>query len=558
MESVFQIGLALTRGETLLAIGSILLIYAFVGYIFSLKLKRADIADVLWGPAFALISVASLLLSQACFFKVLLAIAVTAWATRLSCRIFLRMKRKKEDFRYLEMKKSWGKRFNLRLFFQVFILQAMIAFVIGLPLIWIQTENNFSPNNYCYFFLFVFLAGAFLEGIADWQLDLFCKESANHKKVCTKGVWGFSRHPNYLAEIIMWSSIWAISAFISGGIFLVISPFLLTYLLVFVSGAAPLEKKMKEYIGYSEYQKKVPLLCPFSFVLSLLYLFFWYVLVGYGWQLQGVLVLALPLCFYLIEAFSIYFFDYRNFTLFIPLSIYAFALGSLLETAFVFFDILNYTNTSFTAPFVVLALYPLFSSMLNSSLKFLNKNLALTFFLGGVGAIFSYMSGQSLLAVKIPSLFSYVAIFFGWGVFLSSLVILNRKLLCIREYYTNEKRLKEPFTIIFDLKCPICNLEKKLCTKRVATGSLLLPNISTQKELEKTLQVSFSYDDAMEKIHGINLAGEVFKGTKVLSELYARTNLLSLAILLQAPFFRSIFNLLYFIWAKLRFLFRSA
>ncbi len=111
------------------------------------------------------------------------------------------------------------------------------------------------------------------------------------------------------------------------------------------------------------------------------------------------------------------------------LILFAISLGLLQETVFIQSGILAYPNGGIFPPLWLLALYPLFSLTLNSSLTFLNKNLLLTFFLGGFGALLSYLSGERLGGVQLFPPLAYPGIFLSWGVFLTVLIILNRKLM---------------------------------------------------------------------------------------------------------------------------------
>jgi predicted DCC family thiol-disulfide oxidoreductase YuxK len=87
--------------------------------------------------------------------------------------------------------------------------------------------------------------------------------------------------------------------------------------------------------------------------------------------------------------------------------------------------------------------------------------------------------------------------------------------------------------------------------KQEQTGSIIYACPKSDEELQKITH-AFSYTQAMKKIHALDVNGTILTGTDVLAELYARTNLAILAIVLQAPGFRIVFKMLYAVWAKFR------
>lgn len=146
---------------------------------------------------------------------------------------------------------------------------------------------------------------------------------------------------------------------------------------------------------------------------------------------------------------------------------------------------------------------------------------------------------------------AYPALFVSWGIFLTILIYLNRKILSLREKYIDPQLLQKPLTVIFDTKCPVCFREMKALQKREQTGKVNYACPTSDQDLEKWTK-GFSYQLAMKKIHAIDSEGKVLTGTYALSALYARTNLPLIAIWLQAPGFRSLFRVIYAIWAKTR------
>lgn len=124
-----------------------------------------------------------------------------------------------------------------------------------------------------------------------------------------------------------------------------------------------------------------------------------------------------------------YRWDKTSLRVCVPLLLFALLAGVIQETIFIHMGVLSYPNEKMMPPLWLLSLYPLFSLTLNCSFSFINKNLLLAFCLGGGGALFSYLSGVKLKAVTLYTPQAYFAIFFSWGVCMTVLVLLNRKLL---------------------------------------------------------------------------------------------------------------------------------
>lgn len=389
--------------------------------------RRADIADLAWGPGFMLIAWASLILGQATIYGLIVNSLVTLWAIRLASHIYVRNHNREEDFRYQALKKKWkNDRFNL--FFEVFLLQGAILYVVALPIVWIHTHPEGISYSILWMALPLWLSGFAMEALADRQLAIFKKNPSNKGQLLTRGLWSYSRHPNYLGELIQWWAIWLMAAFLPYGWALLISPLLLTFLIVKVSGIKPLEEKWLKNGGFNEYIKNTPSLIPASFVNGILYGISWFVLVSYGHQHSALLSTLTLLSCFTAQFLLFYKYDAISLRIGFPLAISAWILGLLLEVAFIHLRVLAYPNNEFFPPLWILALYPLFSLTLNSSLKFLNKSLLLSFFLGGFGALFSYFSGESLGAVQlfVPRAYPVIVVF--WGVFLTLLIVLNRYL----------------------------------------------------------------------------------------------------------------------------------
>jgi steroid 5-alpha reductase family enzyme len=220
-------------------------------FILSLIKKNASIVDIAWGAGFVLVTASALL-----FFtfrqqsldsrKILTAVLITIWGSRLSWHIYQRNKGKPEDFRYAAWRQKWGKNFVLRSYFQIFLLQGFFLYLIVLPALFIIRDRFDGLNHLDAFGLLVWLTGFFFEATADAQLKKFKKKPENKGKLIATGLWKYSRHPNYFGESVMWWGIFLIGLNAAGGWLGVTSPLTITILLTLVSGVPLLEKK---YLG---------------------------------------------------------------------------------------------------------------------------------------------------------------------------------------------------------------------------------------------------------------------------------------------------------------------
>jgi steroid 5-alpha reductase family enzyme len=251
---------------------SLITILTFTSLLFFVAqyLKNNSIIDVAYGLGFIVTATTlGLFYTSPVGFslasKILLAL-IYIWGIRLSYRIYRKNKGKPEDFRYNSWRMEWLKKgkayFLLRSYFQIFALQGFIISIVLLPF----TLSLDSPNdNFVLlgFGLLLWVFGFFFEAVGDYQLDTFIKDKNKTGTIMQTGLWKYTRHPNYFGESTMWwgiamlafSSTYSVAAFIS--------PLLITYLLLFVSGIPMLEKKWEGNSEWEEYKKKTSAFIPF-------------------------------------------------------------------------------------------------------------------------------------------------------------------------------------------------------------------------------------------------------------------------------------------------------
>lgn len=231
-------------------------------YVWAGLRKDISVIDIAWGVGFVLLAVIPLFLAEAILPRqMLIAVFVILWGVRLSSYIFLRIRKNGEDYRYAAFRKAWGDSFYLRSYVQIFLVQAVLQFIIALPILAIHTSQITSFSVLDSLGISLWFIGFIIETLADMQMYIFKSNPANKGKLMTTGLWKYSRHPNYFGEICMWWGIFFIAASI-GQVWTIISPLVITYLLVFVSGIPLLEEKMSDYPEFPEYKKKTSILFP--------------------------------------------------------------------------------------------------------------------------------------------------------------------------------------------------------------------------------------------------------------------------------------------------------
>lgn len=245
------------------AIALVVFLYMTLIYIFALIRRDNSIIDVFWGLGFIVVTLYSLWQNPVVDFrKFIVSLLVIIWGLRLSLHIYLRNKDKPEDFRYANWRKKW-KYFELRSFFQIFMLQGLFMLIISSPVVFINYYSDGAPGIWDSLGLIIFGLGFLMEAIADYQLVVFRKDPHHKGKIITSGLWRYSRHPNYFGEALVW---WGLSFYalsMDGGWMTLISPVVITLLLRFVSGVPMLEKKYEGRPDWEEYKAKTAAFIPF-------------------------------------------------------------------------------------------------------------------------------------------------------------------------------------------------------------------------------------------------------------------------------------------------------
>jgi len=239
------------------------LLYMTAVFLLALRLKDNSIVDIAWGPGFVLVASLSFFWEGAPTARHLLVTGLVAvWGTRLAVHIFLRKKGRGEDFRYAEWRRSWGKRFVPRSYFQVFFLQGLLLLLVAYPIIIINLSAVSPLRIWDGLGFLVWVLGFVFEVASDAQMERFRRDPTNKGKIIGTGLWRFSRHPNYFGEATLWWGIFVIGLAVPRGWMGVLSPVLLTLLLTKVSGVPLLEKKYAGNPEFAAYARRTSVFIP--------------------------------------------------------------------------------------------------------------------------------------------------------------------------------------------------------------------------------------------------------------------------------------------------------
>jgi len=249
-------------GYLLVSFWTVLLYQTFL---FAVALLRKDnsVADVGWGIGFLAVWAATFLLEPGKTpLQFLAGGLVAVWGLRLSGHILLRKRGRGEDFRYAQWRRQWGRAFVLRSYLQVFLLQGIFMLLIATPILLINHAPAGAIGAPAAAGVVVWLAGFVFESVGDGQLRRFRKDPASRGRIMTRGLWRFTRHPNYFGESLMWWGLAGLGFSVPGGWTGLISPLVLTFLLTGVSGIPLLEKKYRGNPEFEEYARRTNAFIP--------------------------------------------------------------------------------------------------------------------------------------------------------------------------------------------------------------------------------------------------------------------------------------------------------
>jgi steroid 5-alpha reductase family enzyme len=242
---------------------AILVVLHGATFLIGRRIGRYNVVDVTWGLGFvAVAAVAAALGTGDLFRRVLLLVLVAVWGLRLAWHMVIKSAGKGEDPRYRDLLRGdFSAGHVLR---KVFVIQAAATWFVSLPL---QVSAVLGPTPVALWPVLiagvvVWLVGVLFEAVGDHQLRRFRAEPANKGVIMDRGLWAWTRHPNYFGDACVWWGLWLAS--IAGWVSLATaaSPMLMTYFLVYATGARLTESYMAKRPGFAEYRSRTPFFVP--------------------------------------------------------------------------------------------------------------------------------------------------------------------------------------------------------------------------------------------------------------------------------------------------------
>jgi len=227
------------------------------------RVGRYNVVDIAWSIGFVAVAAVAAVLGSGDLFRRILLLALTAvWGLRLAGFLFIKTRGKGEDPRYRDLLK--GDFSAATVIRKVFVVQAAATWFVSLPL-QLSATLSATPSAFVPVMIAgvtVWAVGFTFEAVGDHQLRAFKADPANRGVIMDRGLWAWTRHPNYFGDATVWWGLWLVT--IAGWISLltVLSPILMTYFLVYATGGRLTEKYMRNRPGFSEYCSRTPFFVP--------------------------------------------------------------------------------------------------------------------------------------------------------------------------------------------------------------------------------------------------------------------------------------------------------
>lgn len=213
---------------------------------------RYDVIDVFWGAGFALVAVATLLIAGPTPRGLLVALLTVVWGVRLGAHIHSRNRGKPEDPRYVAILERRG----VLGMYRVYVIQVVVMVVVSLP---VQAASYLTAplGALDYLAVLLWVVGFAFESVGDRQLTRFRSDPASKGQVMDRGLWRYTRHPNYFGDAVVWWGLFLFAAHHWIGLLTVVAPVLMTLTLAKGTGKPLLEKDMAgRRPGYADYVKR--------------------------------------------------------------------------------------------------------------------------------------------------------------------------------------------------------------------------------------------------------------------------------------------------------------
>jgi steroid 5-alpha reductase family enzyme len=228
-----------------------------VVWLVALRIRNASIVDIAWSLSFAPLAWIYAALGSGDRLRTgLMAAMVTVWSLRLGGHLFRRIMghHPVEDARYKQLRRDWAPNADRR-FFWFFQAQALAALLFSVPfaIVAVDPSPGLGPFEWAGAALWAIgLAG---EATADRELERFKADPAARGRTCERGLWYYSRHPNYFFEWVIWCGYAVFALGSPWGWIAIACPLAMLYLLFKVTGipateAAALRRRGDDYRRY--------------------------------------------------------------------------------------------------------------------------------------------------------------------------------------------------------------------------------------------------------------------------------------------------------------------
>lgn len=245
------------------------LVVCAVLWLVSIVKSNVTVADPFWGLGFCILSASLFLVAPGNLGRSVLVLVMTwVWGLRYALHLYWRQWGHSEEttyYPYRQWRREAGQGYWWISALRVFLPQALGTTLVGLPIAVAMYRP--APSHLTFFDiagLLVWLAGVVTEGVADYQLATFKHEPPNRGRVMREGLWAYSRHPNYFGDALVWWGIWLVAFSTPAALPTIVSPLVMTFLLMRVSGVTLVEARslIASKPEYAEYAKSTSAFFP--------------------------------------------------------------------------------------------------------------------------------------------------------------------------------------------------------------------------------------------------------------------------------------------------------
>lgn len=234
-------------------------------WLISIPVRDVSFVDTFWAAGFVVIATATYLMTGGGTDRRQLIVAITAvWGIRLATYLFLRWRREGPDGRYVAMLKKAPGNVHVHSLKKVFLLQGPMMWIVSLPIQLGQFEAEpLALGTLAWVGTALAVIGILFESIGDHQMAAFKSDPTNEGQVMDRGLWRYTRHPNYFGDTCVFWGLYLIAVESGPGVWSIFGPMLLTWTLLRWSGAVLLERRLKRSRpGYAEYLERTSAFFP--------------------------------------------------------------------------------------------------------------------------------------------------------------------------------------------------------------------------------------------------------------------------------------------------------